>query len=50
MQSNTVRQKKDDFFITIKGNKTGISRFEFEYKISKKVRINYLKVLILKHN
>ena len=31
-----VRQKKDDFFITIKGNKTGISRFEFEYKIPKK--------------
>ena len=30
-----VRQKKDDFFITIKGNKTGISRFEFEYKIPK---------------
>ena len=31
-----VRQKQDDFFITIKGNKTGISRFEFEYKIPKK--------------
>ena len=31
-----VRQKKDDFFITIKGNKTGISRYEFEYKIPKK--------------
>ena len=31
-----VRQKKDDFFITIKGKKTGISRFEFEYKIPKK--------------
>tara|TARA_B100001559_G_scaffold240221_1_gene203233 strand:- start:20 stop:511 length:492 start_codon:yes stop_codon:yes gene_type:complete len=30
-----IRQKKDDFFITIKGNKTGISRFEFEYKIPK---------------
>ena len=28
-----IRQKKDDFFITIKGNKTGLSRFEFEYKI-----------------
>ena len=31
-----VRQKKDDFFITIKRNKTGISRLEFEYKIPKK--------------
>ena len=31
-----VRQKKDDFFITIKGNKTRISRYEFEYKIPKK--------------
>ena len=31
-----VRKKQDDFFITIKGNKTGISRFEFEYKIPKK--------------
>tara|TARA_B100000963_G_C22485064_1_gene606506 strand:- start:110 stop:577 length:468 start_codon:yes stop_codon:yes gene_type:complete len=31
-----VRQKKDHFFITIKGNKTGISRYEFEYKIPKK--------------
>ena len=30
-----IRQKKNDFFITIKGNKTGISRFEFEYKIPK---------------
>lgn len=30
-----IRQKRDDFFITIKGNKTGISRFEFEYKIPK---------------
>ena len=30
-----IRQKKDDFFITIKGTKTGISRFEFEYKIPK---------------
>ena len=30
-----VRQKMDDFFITIKGEKTGISRFEFEYKIPK---------------
>ena len=30
-----VRKKMDDFFITIKGNKTGFSRFEFEYKIPK---------------
>ena len=30
-----VRQKMDDFFITIKGNKTRLSRFEFEYKIPK---------------
>ena len=30
-----IRQKRDDFFISIKGNKTGISRFEFEYKIPK---------------
>jgi len=28
-----IRKKTNDFFITIKGNKTGISRFEFEYKI-----------------
>ena len=28
-----IRKKMNDFFITIKGNKTGISRFEFEYKI-----------------
>ena len=28
-----VRQKEDDYFITIKGNKIGISRFEFEYPI-----------------
>ena len=28
-----VREKGGDFFITIKGNKIGISRFEFEYKI-----------------
>lgn len=30
-----IRQKSDDYFITIKGNKTGISRFEFEYPIPK---------------
>lgn len=30
-----VREKGDDYFITIKGNKIGISRFEFEYKIPK---------------
>ena len=30
-----IRGKEDDFFIAIKGNKTGISRFEFEYKIPK---------------
>ena len=28
-----VRQKENDYFITIKGNKIGISRFEFEYPI-----------------
>lgn len=28
-----VREKGDDYYITIKGNKIGISRFEFEYKI-----------------
>ena len=38
-----VRQKKDDFFITIKGNKTGISRFEFEYKIPKKDAVQLFK-------
>tara|TARA_B100000683_G_C12093956_1_gene392266 strand:+ start:76 stop:549 length:474 start_codon:yes stop_codon:yes gene_type:complete len=30
-----VRQKENDYFITIKGNKVGISRFEFEYPIPK---------------
>ena len=30
-----VRQKENDYFITIKGNKIGISRFEFEYPIPK---------------
>ena len=30
-----VRQKENDYFITIKGNKVGISRFEFEYLIPK---------------
>ena len=30
-----IRQKGDDYFITIKGNKVGISRFEFEYPIPK---------------
>ena len=30
-----VRQKNDDYFITIKGNKIGITRFEFEYPIPK---------------
>ena len=30
-----VRQKENDYFITIKGNKIGISRFEFEYSIPK---------------
>ena len=30
-----IRQKGDDYFITIKGNKFGISRFEFEYPIPK---------------
>lgn len=28
-----VREKGNDYFITIKGNKIGISRSEFEYKI-----------------
>ena len=28
-----IRQKENDYFITIKGNKIGISRFEFEYPI-----------------
>ena len=30
-----IRQKENDYFITIKGNKIGISRFEFEYPIPK---------------
>ena len=30
-----VREKEDDYFMTIKGNKIGISRFEFEYRIPK---------------
>ena len=30
-----VRQKENNYFITIKGNKVGISRFEFEYSIPK---------------
>ncbi len=30
-----VREKNDEYFITIKGNKIGISCFEFEYKIPK---------------
>ena len=30
-----IRKKMNDFFITIKGNKNSISRFEFEYKIPK---------------
>ena len=30
-----ARQKGDDYFITIKGNKVGITRFEFEYPIPK---------------
>tara|TARA_B110000008_G_C16486023_1_gene370147 strand:+ start:17 stop:502 length:486 start_codon:yes stop_codon:yes gene_type:complete len=30
-----VRKKNNEYFITIKGNKIGISRFEFEYKIPK---------------
>ena len=28
-----IRQKENDYLITIKGNKIGISRFEFEYPI-----------------
>ena len=31
-----VREKNDEFFITIKGNNSGISRLEFEYKIPEK--------------
>ncbi len=30
-----VREKGNKYFITIKGNKIGISRFEFEYEIPK---------------
>ena len=30
-----IREKDDEYFITIKGNKIGLSRFEFEYKIPK---------------
>ena len=30
-----VREKGEDYFITIKGNNIGISRFEFEYPIPK---------------
>jgi len=30
-----VREKDDDYFLAIKGNKIGISRFEFEYQIPK---------------
>ena len=31
-----VREKGDEFYITIKGNNIGISRLEFEYKIPEK--------------
>ena len=30
-----VREKNNQYFITIKGNKIGLSRFEFEYSIPK---------------
>ena len=30
-----IRQKENEYYITIKGNKIGISRFEFEYTIPK---------------
>ena len=30
-----IRQKENEYYITIKGNKIGISRFEFEYPIPK---------------
>ena len=30
-----VRKKNNQYFITIKGNKIGLSRFEFEYSIPK---------------
>ncbi len=38
-----VREKGDDYFITIKGNKIGISRFEFEYKIPKSDALELFK-------
>ena len=31
-----IRKKNNQYFITIKGNKIGLSRFEFEYSIPKK--------------
>ena len=30
-----IRQRENEYYITIKGNKIGISRFEFEYTIPK---------------
>ena len=41
-----VRQKENDYFITIKGNKIGISRFEFEYPIPKMMPKYYLKTFV----
>ncbi len=38
-----VREKGDDYFITIKGTKIGISRFEFEYKIPKSDALELFK-------
>ncbi len=39
-----VREKGDDYFLTIKGNKIGISRFEFEYQIPKNDALELLKI------
>ena len=36
-------RKGDDYYITIKGNKIGISRFEFEYKIPKSDALELFK-------
>lgn len=40
-----IRQKDDDFFITIKGNTEGISRLEFEYIIPEEDARDMLKYL-----
>ena len=33
-----VREKGDEYFLTVKGNNIGISRLEFDFPISKETR------------